>query len=182
MGNLGKINIPSWIEHFLTAGLIIALSYWFFKLFTQVFIYYLKDYTQQTEVMWDDVLLPLLEAVVPIIIFTIGGVFFLKSFGVDLTGIWVTLGGATFVLFFAAQDILANFFSGVVLLIDTPFQFGDVLRKMVPLAYYAKSVFVSLNYICLVSIVMFIFPIVSYRDKTSQILVVPHLIIIIQSP
>ena len=128
LGSFVKINILSRIEHFLTAGLIIALSYWFVQLFTQVFIYYLKQYTQQTEVMWDDVLLPLLEAVVPVIIFTIGGVFFLKSFGVDLTGIWVTLGGATFVLGFAAQDILANFFSGVVLLIDTPFQFGDVLR------------------------------------------------------
>ena len=29
---------------------------------------------------------------------------------------------------FAIKDILANFFSGIVLLIDTPFQFGDVLR------------------------------------------------------
>ncbi len=46
----------------------------------------------------------------------------------DLTGIWVTLGGATFVIGFAVKDILANFFSGVVLLIDTPFQFGDVLK------------------------------------------------------
>lgn len=128
LGSFVKSNILSRIEHLLTAGLIIALSYWFVQLFTKVFIYYLKEYTQQTEVMWDDVLLPLLEAVVPVIIFTIGGVFFLKSFGVDLTGIWVTLGGATFVLGFAAQDILANFFSGVVLLIDTPFQFGDVLR------------------------------------------------------
>ena len=45
-----------------------------------------------------------------------------------LTGIWVTLGGATFVIGFAVKDILANFFSGVVLLIDTPFQFGDVLK------------------------------------------------------
>ena len=52
----------------------------------------------------------------------------LGAFGVDLTGIWVTLGGATFVIGFAVKDILANFFSGVVLLIDTPFQFGDVLK------------------------------------------------------
>ncbi|MCY7332499.1 MAG: mechanosensitive ion channel family protein [Pseudanabaena sp. CAN_BIN31] len=28
---------------------------------------------------------------------------------------------------FALQDILANFFSGIVLLIDSPFQFGDIL-------------------------------------------------------
>ncbi len=56
-----------------------------------------------------------------------GAAFVLSSFGVSLSGIWVALGGATFVLGFALQDILANFFSGIVLLIDTPFQFGDIL-------------------------------------------------------
>ncbi|MBU7586660.1 MAG: mechanosensitive ion channel family protein [Nostoc sp. TH1S01] len=114
-------------ENILLAGLIVAISYWLVQLLIQVFIYYLREYTQQTEAMWDDVLLPLIEAVVPVIIFTIAGVFVLRTFGVDLTGIWVALGGATFVIGFAAQGILANFFSGVVLLIDTPFKFGDVL-------------------------------------------------------
>ncbi|WP_039961671.1 mechanosensitive ion channel domain-containing protein, partial [Kamptonema sp. PCC 6506] len=32
-----------------------------------------------------------------------------------------------FILGFALKDILANFFSGLVLLIDTPFSFGDVV-------------------------------------------------------
>jgi MscS family membrane protein len=126
--NLESFPLIDEIESILSAGLIIALSYWVVQLFTQVIIYYLKDYTRQTEVMWDDVLLPLLEAVVPVIVTLISGVLLLQSFGVDLTGIWVTLGGATFVIGFAVKDILANFFSGIVLLIDTPFQFGDVLR------------------------------------------------------
>ena len=115
-------------ERLLSAGLIISISYWLVQLFNQVLVYYLKEYTQRSEVMWDDVLLPLLEAVVPVIVTTFGGALVLRSFGVDLTGIWVTLGGATFVIGFAVKDILANFFSGVVLLIDTPFQFGDVLK------------------------------------------------------
>lgn len=127
LGKLIALDILGGIQRILTAGLIIALSYWFVQLFIQVFIYYLKEYTQQTEVMWDDVLLPILEAVVPVIVFIFGLGFVLKSFGVDLTGIWVALGGATFVLGFALQDILANFFSGIVLLIDTPFRFGDIL-------------------------------------------------------
>lgn len=125
--NFQSIKLIKGLQSCLTATLIIAFSYWLVQLFIQVFIYYLKEYTQQTEVMWDDVLLPILEAVVPVIIFLIGGVFVLKSFGLDLTGIWVTLGGATFIIGFAVKDILANFFSGIVLLIDTPFQFGDVL-------------------------------------------------------
>jgi MscS family membrane protein len=125
---LSSIDVVNRFENVLAAGLIVAISHWLIQLFTQVFIYYLKEYTQQTEAMWDDVLLPLLEAVIPVIVFILAGVFVLRSFGVDLTGIWVALGGATFVLGFAAQGILANFFSGVVLLIDTPFQFGDVLQ------------------------------------------------------
>ena len=126
-GNLAHVGILPEIEHILTAIIIIVISYWSVQLFTQVFIYYLKEFTQQSEAMWDDVLLPILSAVVPVLIFITGGVIVISSFGVDLTGIWVTLGGATFVLGFALQDILANFFSGIVLLIDTPFRFGDIL-------------------------------------------------------
>ncbi|EDX74952.1 transporter, MscS family [Coleofasciculus chthonoplastes PCC 7420] len=117
-----------WFDRLLTASIIIAVSYWFIQLFIQVFVYYLKDYARQTEAMWDNVLLPLLEGVVPFVIFLLASAFVLQSFGVDLTGIWVTLGGATFIIGFAVKDILANFFSGIVLLIDTPFQFGDILE------------------------------------------------------
>jgi MscS family membrane protein len=118
----------AWVERILDAGVILTLGYWFSQLFVQVVAYYSKAYAQETEAMWDDVLIPLLETVVPVIVAIITGFLLLRTFGVDLTGIWITLGGATFVIGFAVQDILANFFSGVVLLVDTPFQFGDVLR------------------------------------------------------
>ena len=126
--SLGANDLIKSVESLLTASLVIVISYWLIQLINKVIIYYLKEYTQQTEVMWDDVLLPIIEAIAPVIVITIGGGLVLKSFGVDLTGIWVTLGGATFIIGFAIKDILANFFSGIVLLIDTPFQFGDVLR------------------------------------------------------
>jgi len=115
-------------QQIINACLIIIFSYWLVAITKKVIIYYLKQYTRQSEVMWDDVLLPLVEAVLPVLIFLAGSVFVLKNFGVDLTGIWVALGGATFIIGVALKDILANFFSGIVLLIDTPFQFGDVLR------------------------------------------------------
>ncbi len=124
---LAGVKIFSTIEHIFTTIMIVTIGFWSVQIFNQVFIYYLKEYTQKTEVMWDDVLLPLLSAVVPALIYITSAVFIISSFGVDLTGIWVALGGATFVLGFALQDILANFFSGIVLLIDTPFQFGDIL-------------------------------------------------------
>jgi MscS family membrane protein len=124
---LAAVKIFPVIEQILTIIIIITISSWSVQIFDKVFIYYLKQYTQKTEAMWDDVLLPLLSAVVPPLIYITGAVFLISSLGVDLTGIWVALGGVTFVLGFALQDILANFFSGIVLLIDTPFQFGDIL-------------------------------------------------------
>ncbi len=127
LGKLASVGFFSVIDHILIVSLIIIASYWSVQLFNEVFIYYLKEYTKQTEVMWDDVLLPILSAIFPVLMYMAGAAFVLSSFGVNLSGIWVALGGATFVLGFALQDILANFFSGIVLLIDTPFQFGDIL-------------------------------------------------------
>lgn len=118
-----------WLERLLTSGIVLTVTYWVYQIFIQVVIYYLKDYAQESEVMWDDVLLPLLEGAVPLLLFLLGGTILLQvAFDIDLTGAWLTLGGATFVIGFAVRDILANFFSGIVLLLDSPFQFGDMLR------------------------------------------------------
>ena len=119
----------AWLDRLLLATIIISLSYWIYQLLNQVIIYYLKEYAEATENMWDNVLLPLIEGVIPPIIVLIAGSAIIQfCLGIDLTGIWITLGGATFVIGFAVQDILSNFFSGIVLLIDSPFQYGDVLR------------------------------------------------------
>ncbi len=118
-----------WLDRLFIGGIVIAISYWSLQLFKQVLVYYLKEYAATTEAMWDDVLIPLLEGVIPVVIVLMGGSAILQlCFGLDLTGAWLTLGGGAFVIGFAVKDILANFFSGIVLLLDSPFQFGDVLR------------------------------------------------------
>lgn len=118
-----------WVDRILIACMIVTATYWLLRLFSQVIIYYFKEYADQTEIMWDNVLIPLLEGVIPVLIFLTGvGLILQYSFDVDLSGIWVTLGGASLIVGFATKDILANFFSGLALLVDTPFQFGDVLR------------------------------------------------------
>ena len=115
------------LEKALLAFAVISVAYWITQLFLKVAIYALKQYTAETEAVWDDVLIPFFESAGPIIIY-VGATFLaLQVVGIDLTGLWVAFGGATFVLGFAVKDILSNFFSGLVLLIDTPFRFGDVI-------------------------------------------------------
>ena len=116
-----------WIQTSLNVLIVAIATYWLSTLLTQVIIYYLKGYAERSEAMWDDVLLPILETILPIIVYIIGGSVLLEQVGVDIAGLWVAIGGATFVIGFAFKDSLANFLSGLVLLVDTPFQFGDVV-------------------------------------------------------
>ncbi len=124
--NVELESIPL-IQRVFTAGIVAVSVYLINQLFTQVISYALSKYAEKTEADWDDVLVPLIKSTAPIIIYLVGTFIFLQTLGIDLSGLWVAFGGATFVLGFALQDILSNFFSGLVILIDTPFQFGDVI-------------------------------------------------------
>jgi len=127
---LNQVTLPeslAWIQGVLTAGIAIVTTYWVAQLLTEVLLYYLERYAERSEAQWDDVLVPILKSTLPIFTYLIGGIVTLQSLNVDLNGLLVAIGGITFVLGFALKDILANFFSGLVLLIDTPFRFGDVV-------------------------------------------------------
>ncbi|MFN6537512.1 MAG: mechanosensitive ion channel family protein [Nostoc sp. EkiNYC01] len=124
---LGSGGIIDWIGQGLTALLIAAFTYLISLLFTEAAVAYLKDYARKTEAVWDDVLIPLLQNFIPVITYIIGISLFFSSLGVDLSGIGLAIGSITVVLGLAVKDILSDFFSGLVLLVDTPFKFGDVI-------------------------------------------------------
>ncbi|MEH2034065.1 MAG: mechanosensitive ion channel domain-containing protein [Nostoc sp.] len=124
---LGSGGILNLISRVLTGFLILALTYSVNLLFTEAVVYYLKDYARKTEAVWDDVLIPLLQNFIPVITYLIGISLFFSTIGVDLTGIGLAVGSITVVLGLAVKDILSDFFSGLVLLVDTPFRFGDVI-------------------------------------------------------
>jgi len=63
-----KLEIEG-VDGILLASIIVTVTYWLLRLFNQVVIYYLKQYAQQIEIMWDNVLIPLLEGVIPVLIF-----------------------------------------------------------------------------------------------------------------
>ncbi len=124
---LGSGVALRWIQQGLMACLIIAVTHWIAQLFAQIAIHYLKAYARTTEAVWDDLLIPILERIVPLLTYLVGISFFLQTIGIDLTGIGLAIGSITVVLGLAVKDIISDFFSGLVLLIDTPFQFGDVI-------------------------------------------------------
>ena len=122
-----SIGFIVWIDHILLSGAILSVAYLIDRVLQDVVFYYLKEFAEKSEAQWDDVLIPILESATPLILYVLGVFFALQAIGLDLSGLWVAFGGVTFVIGFALQDILKNFFSGIVLLIDTPFRFGDVI-------------------------------------------------------
>jgi MscS family membrane protein len=124
----GYDGMAGWIEKILWASMAVVITYWISRLLKDVALYELKKYSQHSEAAWDDVLAPVLERIVPPVIWTVGLITSLQILGFDMTGLYVALGGTAFILGFALQDVLSNLFSGLVLLLDTPFQFGDVIQ------------------------------------------------------
>lgn len=108
--------------------LIILLGYLSIKIFTDVIMELAEQLAAKTESKMDDVLLPLLEKIgKTVIIITI--ILFLMDFmGIDVTVLVAGMGIAGLVIAFAAQDTLSNFFAGIFLLTDRPFDIGDVIK------------------------------------------------------
>ena len=68
---------------------------------------------------------PLVNRLLKIIVFAIAIIIVLEGFGVNVSGLVVSLGVGSFAIAFAAQDTLANMISGFVITLDRPFRIGD---------------------------------------------------------
>ncbi len=66
-----------------------------------------------------------LVAVIYWVVFAIGLMVVLSALGVDITPVFALIGGASFILAFAFQDTLGNLASGMMIMINKPFDQGD---------------------------------------------------------
>lgn len=76
----------------------------------------------------DSSLTPLFKMIGRILITVVAVAIILASFGVDLAGILVSAGVISLGITLGAQNILGQFFSGIVLLSTRPFQKGDFVK------------------------------------------------------
>ena len=66
-----------------------------------------------------------LVATVYWLVLTVGLLFVLAALGVNITPLFAMIGGASFILAFAFQDTLGNLASGLMIMINRPFDEGD---------------------------------------------------------
>ncbi|MBV7433546.1 mechanosensitive ion channel family protein [Cardiobacteriaceae bacterium TAE3-ERU3] len=88
--------------------------------------YFIRVQARRREL--DESLTLLMKNIVRILLLLVGIYLIFRQFGVNLLPILGGLGVLGLAVGFAAQDILANFISGITLLIDRPFKIGDWIR------------------------------------------------------
>ncbi len=59
----------------------------------------------------------------------VGGLVLLDNFGIPITGLLAFGGGGAIVMGIAAQQLLANWFGGLMIFLDKPFKIGDWIQS-----------------------------------------------------
>lgn len=108
--------------------LIVILTFVAYRIFKEVLIFLGKKYSTKTESKIDDVLIPVIDKIGGILIMVFGAMSIITYLGYDITFLLAGVGVFGLVIAFAAQDALSNFFSGIFMLLDRPFQEGEYIQ------------------------------------------------------
>jgi small-conductance mechanosensitive channel len=104
--------------------LLVHIVWWFVK---DVLVYYGNRWARQTESALDDILIPALNLFGPLLIILAGALAIFPLWGIDVSSVLVGAGVVGLVLGLALQEPLSNVFSGLSLLIESPFRPGDLI-------------------------------------------------------
>ncbi len=107
--------------------LVIVTSWLIYRVFTRAIMPFFREFASHTETKLDDVMVPLVDKLgaVIIVIFAITAV--LDKLGINPGVALAGMGIAGLVIAFAAQETISNFFSGIFLMLDRPFDVGDTI-------------------------------------------------------
>ena len=107
--------------------LIAAISYLGWRIIKEVILRWLSSRATDTESRIDDLVVPLVGTVGPLIFFLVALTSILQYLGIDVGLLVASLGILGLVIGLAFQDSLANLFSGIYLMIDPSFLENDLI-------------------------------------------------------
>lgn len=77
---------------------------------------------------FDDLLIPLVRKALKVFIAAFGLVFVAENLDVDITGLLAGIGIGGLALALAAQDAVKNLFGSILIVLDRPFEVGDLIK------------------------------------------------------
>lgn len=124
-----QLHLPPNIEHIIFQGLKLLLmiaGFWFIiRLFDRVFIQLVSPLIQKTETDLDDLVVPVLQKIIRIVLIIVAILTIIGNFGYNIGSLIAGLGIGGLAFALAAKDLLGNLFSGISLIADAPFRVGD---------------------------------------------------------
>lgn len=130
MPGIQFLDLPIASLNFINRLLLIIASVigvWLSHKIVLMFSYYFTTKAKGTKTKFDDIMIPLLTKTALIIVYIVGAIIIAHNFTIDVTGVIAGLGIGGLAFAFAAKDTLANFFGSIMLVLDRPFDIGDVI-------------------------------------------------------
>ncbi|MBN4053281.1 mechanosensitive ion channel family protein [Haliea sp. AH-315-K21] len=85
--------------------------------------------TKKSEIEADEITVRVLARLLRLSVLITTGLVILQTLGISVTGVVAFGGIGGIAIGFAAQDLLANFFGGLIIYLDRPFTVGDWIRS-----------------------------------------------------
>ena len=105
------------------------MTVWLAHKVIEFFTEYFSSKAETTDTKFDDILVPLMAKTAFVITYILGALLVANSLTIDVSGIIAGLGIGGLAFAFAAKDTLANFFGSIMLVLDRPFDIGDVITS-----------------------------------------------------
>lgn len=95
---------------------------------TELILFYLRSYTEDSASLWDDQIVVVLQKFFKFIVGFLGLFYILNTLDVNIATIIAGLSVGGLALALAAQDTVKNFIASVMIFIDKPFRIGDLIK------------------------------------------------------
>jgi small-conductance mechanosensitive channel len=119
---------PTVVTNIYVVSLIAATVFFFWRIVSEVILRWLTNRATETETRVDDLVVPLVGTVGPLVFFLVGVIVILQYLGVDVAVLATSIGILGLIIGLAFQDSLSNLFSGIYLMIDPAFIENDLIR------------------------------------------------------
>ena len=118
----------AFVRNSYVVALIAAGTFLAWRIVKEVVLRWVAVRAAETENRVDDLIVPLVSTLGPLVFFLGGLVAILQYLGVDVLLLAASLGIAGLILGLAFQDSLANVFNGIYLMVDPAFVENDLIR------------------------------------------------------
>jgi len=112
----------------LQSLLILSVAFILHRLSATALNWYRDNIAARTATRLDDELIPLARRAISIVIWIVASLVILPLYGVNISALVAALGVTSLAIALAAQDTLANFIAGFLIMIDRPFREGDRIK------------------------------------------------------